>query len=192
LKQLIFIWITLTVMDALKPTPLEGFIWTEALESLRQTLWPRDDGSGGEEEEPPRLLDLIATLAHPDDAWLIGSESDPVELADVEDDNEYDENDDDVGDGESADETEYSSDDDDSSVRYIELSQHPSLGVLAAQADLVHRPNTATFIVRNEYLVFMRHALSRLEEKSHWGCFFVAGQSGIGKRATLFLASTHT
>ncbi|KAJ7227840.1 hypothetical protein B0H12DRAFT_1240442 [Mycena haematopus] len=67
-------------------------------------------------------------------------------------------------------------------VRYIDFSAHPTL---AAVRDLRlgphHRREHATFILRHEYSLLIRYAMSKTSNPEYKARFFVTGQTGIGK-----------
>ncbi|KAF8209669.1 hypothetical protein K438DRAFT_1810180 [Mycena galopus ATCC 62051] len=161
--------------------PLPQFAWDTLYETLRVTLWPAVSADGGPVEgesrgEPPALLDRIETLT-PDDGWLTPhskkSDSDAMYMDDPDAEDE--------GEGEDPNDGE---DDGPPQISYISLKAHPALAFEKLAQEVDWRGEEATFVIRHEYGLFMKHAMSRLSnppDDSHRARFFVTGQPGIGK-----------
>ncbi|KAJ7224070.1 hypothetical protein GGX14DRAFT_648307 [Mycena pura] len=143
-------------------------------ESLRDTLWPADDNLVKGDDEPPVLSSRIETLI-PEDQWLVPSKKSDSDAMDVDDFNgDFDGNE-----GEGSNNGE-DVDEGPAEIRYINLKAHEvfAVGKLRAEVDL--RGEKATFVVRHEYVLFMKHALRRLSHPpndSFRGRFFVTGKS---------------
>ncbi|KAF8916339.1 hypothetical protein CPB85DRAFT_1290937, partial [Mucidula mucida] len=69
-------------------------------------------------------------------------------------------------------------------IRYINLQAHPALRAIdELESEALRLGDRAAFIIREEYRLFMQHAISCTRDgHGHWTHFFVTGQSGIGKR----------
>ncbi|KAJ7224037.1 hypothetical protein GGX14DRAFT_386840 [Mycena pura] len=175
-------------------------------ETLRNTLWPADDNLAKGDDEPPALSSRTETLI-PEDQWLFPSKksgSDAMDVDDTDTDGDFDgeiegEDPNNGEDGEGGDEGTdgdfdgeiegedpnngedgEGGDEGPAEIRYINLKAHEvfAVGKLRAEVDL--RGEKATFVVRHEYVLFMKHALRRLSHPpndSFRGRFFVTGKS---------------
>ncbi|KAF8916343.1 hypothetical protein CPB85DRAFT_357257 [Mucidula mucida] len=76
-------------------------------------------------------------------------------------------------------------------IRYINLQAHPALRAIdELESEALRLGDRAAFIIREEYRLFMQHAISCLRDgHGHWTHFFVTGQSGIGKSKALSVLS---
>jgi hypothetical protein len=75
-------------------------------------------------------------------------------------------------------------------IRYISLKAHPAFAFEKLAQEVDWRGDNATFVIRHEYGLFMKHAMSRLNnppDDSHRARFFVTGQPGIGKLSAFSL-----
>ncbi|KAJ7224047.1 hypothetical protein GGX14DRAFT_386853 [Mycena pura] len=158
---------------------LPNFIHSNQYKTLRDTLWPADDNLVKGDDEPPALSSRTETLI-PKDQWLFPSKksgSDAMDVDDTDTDGDFDgeiegEDPNNGEDGEG--------DEGPAEIRYINLKAHEvfAVGKLRAEVDL--RGAKATFVVRHEYVLFMKHALRRLSHPpndSFRGRFFVTGKS---------------
>ncbi|KAJ7199458.1 hypothetical protein GGX14DRAFT_662032 [Mycena pura] len=153
------------VMD--KPSPLPGSEHDATFEAARQLIWP-DTPWSSEITEPARLTQIIYTYTEPDKQWLTINGDGDVPMSEPADA--------DVPIGEPADAGDVS--DILAEVRYIDLSRHSELlEFKRLGAEVTIHEEKATFIVREEYKEFIKHALSH---RSLFRCF-VTGQPGIGK-----------
>ncbi|KAJ7460701.1 hypothetical protein FB451DRAFT_500318 [Mycena latifolia] len=160
---------------------LPQFTWVNLYNPLRDALWPAVGGPVADESargEPPALLDRIETLT-PDDGWLTPSskksDSDAMDVDDPDGDGQGE--DEDPTDGEDVNEGP-------AKIRYIDLEAHPALAIDDLELEVDRHHNKATFVVRHEYGLFMKHAMSRVSnppDDSYRARFFVTGQPGIGK-----------
>ncbi|KAF9031353.1 hypothetical protein BDZ89DRAFT_1158903 [Hymenopellis radicata] len=160
---------------------LPGFEWDAGDEkAFYDELWPLNSDGGPIEGglieasvrcEPPALLQLIESLT-PDDTWL-ATEDDAMDV--------------DGSEGKGGGDTQAQSGAKDKAIRFIDLTESRSalaINYLDIERDL-HR-DRGTFIVRDEYRLFMEHALSCLRAERRPGNeffvrFFLTGQPGIGK-----------
>ncbi len=155
-------------------TPLlPGFQWGggDRVEAFYDALWSHNSDGGLIEAslpcEPPGLVQLMET-SNPDDTWL-GSNPTEEDAMAV-----------DSPDGSDSDNQAHSAEAT-STVRYIDLPKHPALDFEALSLERFLHHDCATYIVRDEYRVFMNHVLARLHVKNSVVRFFLTGQPGIGK-----------
>ncbi|KAJ6459510.1 hypothetical protein C8R45DRAFT_1221271 [Mycena sanguinolenta] len=160
--------------QASRPETLCHFTWDDRYELLLTTLWPAagNDPSSFSTEPPSALRACIETLA-PNDAWLTssGKKTDPDE-SDAEDEEQV---------------TNDEALSEDIVLRYINFQSHPALaiGLLAAEVDRFN--DMATFVVRREYDLFMRHAILGSSFGSYYFLFWLLG---LGE--SVFLVSSPT
>jgi hypothetical protein len=156
--------------------------YVETLAPDHGWLIPASEKGGLDDMDVPLVTDL-------DDAHTSGkrkrsddppSENQPMKKSAVGEppsdgeDMDAPDSDDREGEGENPNDDEDVDDDGPATIRYINLSTHPTLAIHNLHPELQKHPNT-TFILRHEYTLFMQHALS-----SRARCFFVTGQPGIG------------
>ncbi|KAJ7155383.1 hypothetical protein C8R43DRAFT_1126052 [Mycena crocata] len=152
--------------------PLPGFSYDALFHELHAALWPDETAST---EEPPasKLLEVIETLT-PDDGWL--SSLDGMDL-------DYGGGDETNGGGDVHTAT--------NNIRYINPNTHPALDILNLASETHVRGDKATFVVRDEYDLFLQHARScvaarAVDDDAFRARFFVTGQPGIGKSSSAF------
>ncbi|KAF9012989.1 hypothetical protein BDZ89DRAFT_1167117 [Hymenopellis radicata] len=154
---------------------LPRFKWDNTImKPLFDALWPHDSDGGLVEDslvpgEPPALLKCIETLT-PDDAWLGSNtaveDSMDIDYLDGEDRTSSEEGDKNEG---------------PSGVRFINLKVHSALSIEELYQEILRHGERATFIVRDEYRLFMDHAISCLRTRGDdLFRFFVTGHPGIG------------
>ncbi|KAF9027522.1 hypothetical protein BDZ89DRAFT_805437 [Hymenopellis radicata] len=158
-------------------SPLHGFQCCS--EAFYDALWPHDSDVGLIEDsvgEPPALLQFIEALPA-DDGWL-GNNPTEEDSMDV-----------DSLDGSEGGDGQAQSGEKPSGVRFIDLKAHPALVFESAlRHEVLRHRDRAAFIIRDEYRLFMKHAITCLRnqrsESAHTYYplrFFVTGQPGIGK-----------
>ncbi|KAF8915982.1 hypothetical protein CPB85DRAFT_1491314 [Mucidula mucida] len=82
-------------------------------------------------------------------------------------------------------------------IRYINLQAHPALRAIdELESEALRLGDRAAFIIREEYRLFMQHAISCTRDgHGHWTHFFVTGQSGIvfyiaSRQSTYYFSSS--
>ncbi|KAJ7649698.1 hypothetical protein FB45DRAFT_1130 [Roridomyces roridus] len=146
---------------------LPQFAWDSLFDALHLSLWPAEADPAEVESawnEPRSLFDRIETLTRDSERWLTpdhtGSSNSRNSAADPD------------------------REPGPQSIRYISLAAHPDLAVEKLATELDWRGDAASFVIRHEYVLFMKHAMARISsppDDSYRGRFFVTGQSGIGK-----------
>ncbi|KAJ7193493.1 hypothetical protein GGX14DRAFT_588873 [Mycena pura] len=130
-----------------KPSPLPGCKRDATFETARQLIWP-DTPWSSEITEPARLTQIIYTYTEPDKQWLTINGDGDVPMSEPAD----------AGD--------------------VPIGEPADAGDVGDNlAEVTIHEEKATFIVREEYKEFIKHALSH---RSLFRCF-VTGQPGIGK-----------
>ncbi|KAJ7129343.1 hypothetical protein C8R44DRAFT_75777 [Mycena epipterygia] len=156
---------------------LTDFEWNALYNELYFAFWPPGGRPVKEPlslEEPPALLRIIETMTA-NDGWLTSSSQtsdfDAMDVDGPDDDGEGE------GDGDG------DVDEDPATIRYIRPTDHPALKILGLGDDVNRRCESATFVIRHEYTVFMQHAIScaNSRDRRHRDHFFLTGQPGVGK-----------
>jgi hypothetical protein len=142
--------------------PLSRFQWTPHSEDqhLFADLWPTS-------KRKSVSLDGRIQFLTPDDRWLNFTDSNDIH----EDEGK--------GEGEGGDPNDSAD-----SIRLIDLKAYPHLVIFSLRFLVMEHGDHAAFVVRHEYDVFLRHAMSRATkgpQLNRTTRFFVTGQPGVGK-----------